>query len=147
MKQISSKIRGPRTGTSMVEVLVAAAMLLVVMSFVSTAIYRIDLVWRDTARQRAALNELSNQLEQLTLLSPEQLPAAIESLAPTRMIGETLPGAQLSGELIEDSLGTRVVLRLDWHRKHPGNPVELAGWVTHLDASSANGEPATEVEP
>ena len=143
----SKSVSGRRTGTSMVEVLVAASMLLVVMSFVSTAIYRIDLAWRDTTRQRAAMNELSNQLEQMTLLSSEQLPDAMESLAPTPRIRQTLPGVDLSGELLDDALGTRIVLRLDWQRKYPGKPVELSGWVTHLDLSSADDKSAKEAGP
>ena len=51
----------------------------------------------------------------------------------------TLRNPELSGELIEDDLGTRIGLRLNWERIHPGKPVELAGWLL-ANSNSANKE-------
>ena len=132
-----SRARSRRSGTSMIEVVVSAGILLVVMSFVASLTFRINLVWKDIGQHRAAMNELSNQLERLTLLADDDLAAAIALLEPSAVISQTLPEPALAGELIKDDWGNRLVLKLDWQRPHPAKPVQLVAWLpTHSDASA-----------
>jgi hypothetical protein len=133
-----------RAGLAMIEVVVAAGVLLVVMSFVSSLVFRIDFVWKDTGHHRAAMNELSNQLERLTLLSPDKISAAIEGLEPSEMVSRTLDKPELSGELVKDDWGDRIVLKLNWRRPYPGKPVQLVAWLpsdpeTTLSSVSSSG--------
>ena len=136
-----------RRGVTMVELVVATGLLVAVMCFVTSLCFRIDSVWKDIGYHRVAVNELSNQLELLTRLSPEEAREAIGSLAPTTVCARTLRDPTLSGEIIEDSLGVRVVLQIDWARKHPGKPVQLVGWlrpgVFQSGIESANVESGT----
>ena len=55
-----------RHGFSYAEVLVCATVLTTIMSLVTTSSFRISRVWKDIRHEKAALNELSNQLDWLT---------------------------------------------------------------------------------
>lgn len=131
-----------RGGFTIIEVLVTAGLLTVVMSFVSSMVFRINNVWRDTGHQRAAMNELSNQLERLTLMTPDEVSAAIDSLQPSDTVSRTLADPKFSGELIEDDWGHRIVLKLDWQRPYPGKPVQLVGWLPPVSETRV-----TEIKP
>jgi hypothetical protein len=126
--------------------------LLVVMSFVSSLVFRIDFVWKDTGHHRAAMNELSNQLERLTLLSPDEVSAAIDRLEPSEMVSRTLHEPELSGELVKDDWGDRIVLKLNWRRPYPGKPVQLVAWLpseleTTLSSVSSPGPQGLAAAP
>lgn len=143
-----------RTGATMVELVVSAVLLITVMSFVTTLCFQINLVWKDIRHHRVALGELSNQLEQLTRLSPQQVRQAIKSLEPSAISSRTLKDPQLTGKLLEDDLGLRVVLQIDWQRRNPGKPVELAGWLVlqsgekknEVDKPESGGEESNAAE-
>ena len=130
--------RDVRPAFTMVEAVVAAGLLLVVMSFVTSLAYKVDLVWQDTRHRLTATNELSNQLERLTLLSPEELPAALRSLEASELAARTLPRPELTGEIIDDSWGKRLVLRLNWQRRHPARPVQLVAWLPPENATETS---------
>ena len=123
----------------MIELVISAMILVTVISFVTSLLYRIDGVWSDCADQRAAMCELSNQLERLTLLSPDQLSDAIESLEPSPTVARTLHEPVLNAQLITDEFGPRLVLQIDWQRRYPGRPVEMVAWIpqSHDNATEA----------
>lgn len=131
-----------RVGTTMIEVVVAAMLLVAVMTFVTTLAFRIDLVWRDTAHHRTAMNELSNQLEALTMLPADELTTAMAALQPSELATRTLAQPELTGKVTDDEFGRRVVLRLNWQRRHPGNPVELVAWLTPESNDAEQAEAA-----
>lgn len=118
-------------GFTIVELLVSITVLGTVMTVAATIIYKTDLIWRDIARHRVAMAELNNQLESLTLLRPSEIRSRIDTLEPSELCRQTLLDPALTGELIEDPLGHRLVLRLNWRRIHPGTPVQLVAWLTH----------------
>ena len=118
-----------RHGTTLVELLVSAFLLISVMSFVTTWCFHINTIWKDIGHHRVALCELSNQLEVLTRLNPTQAQEAIDAIEPSSTCARTLKNPELTGNLVEDALGTRVVLQLNWQRRYPGKPVTLAGWL------------------
>ncbi len=130
----------------MVEMVISSLLLLTVMTFVTTLYFRINLVWKNIGHHRVAVAELSNQLESLTRLSPNEAQVAIESLEPSEYCARTLQAPELSGELLDDVLGKRIVLSLDWNRQTPGKPVELAGWLQPVEWQPDDSNPESESE-
>ncbi len=128
-----------RRGVSLIELLVAAVVLVAVMSLVTSLCFRISLVWQEIGHRRVAVAELSNQLERLTRMDPEDVPLALASLKPSALVEQTLLAPQLSGEMVESEIGHQIELQLNWRRRYPGKPVELVGWIA---GPPANEEPA-----
>ncbi len=138
--------RCDRRGVSLIELLVSALLLMTIMSFVTTFCVQIDRVWKDIGQHRVALCELSNQLEGLTRLKPEAAQQALEALVPSETCRRTLQRPELTGNLVEDDLGMRVVLQLNWQRRYSGKPVTLAGWLSPVILSEKNGSASDETE-
>lgn len=128
-----------RRGVSLIELLVAAVVLVSVMSLVTSLCFRISLVWQEIGHRRVAVAELSNQLERLTRMDPEDVPQALALLKPSSLLEQTLLTPQLSGDIVESELGHQIELQLNWRRRHPGKPVELVGWIA--------GRPVNEEPP
>jgi hypothetical protein len=118
-----------RDGITAVELIISAGLLITVMSFVTTICFQINLVWKDINHHRVAMGELSNQLEELSRLSREDAQTAIDGLKPSSVCGRSLNKPELTGELIDDVFGTRIVLKINWDRRNPGKPMELVGWI------------------
>jgi len=122
-----------RDGLTFIELVVSAMLLITIMSFITSICLQTSLIWKDIGHHRAAVNELSNQLERLTRLTPDEARQALGSLQPSAVCSRTLNKPQLSAELIDDNLGLRVVMQIDWKRRNPGKPVELVGWMLTAD--------------
>ena len=134
---IASRFDRARQGVTLFEIIIAAIMLVTVMSFVASVCLRINFVWKDINHHRVAVNELTNQLESLTRLSTEEAKTAIDTIKASELCSRTLPNPMLSGEIIEDNIGNRVVLRLNWERPLDNpNPIELTGWI--VDRAAEN---------
>ena len=116
-------------GFSTIELIVSMTLMAAVMAFAAPMVYRLDRIWKDTAEQRIAMFELSNQLERLVELTPEQLDETLSVLVPSKLCREQLHQPQLSATLVNDSLGKRITLELSWERKVSSRPVQLAAWV------------------
>ena len=121
----------------MVELVISAMLLVTVMTFVTTLSFSINLVWKDIGHHRVAAGELSNQLESLTRLPLQEARVAVASLEPSELCRRTLKDPELSGQLVEDNLGTRVELSINWNRRNPGKPVQLVGWVFQNGSAAA----------
>ena len=119
-----------RGGMSSLDLLVTFTLLVAVMSILSPLTVRHGRLLQSHRDYRLALDELSNQAERLTSLSLEQLPVAVEQLAPSDFVAERLPGAELVGELHPAEAGVRVTLRIAWNSPERRRaPVALAVWV------------------
>jgi hypothetical protein len=127
-----------RNGILKTEALLALVVLIAAINFASTLIHRINRLWMDAQGHQFAISELSNHMDGLTRLSPKQAETALESIAVSEACEETLPDAKLSGELLEDDLGTRVILKLSWSGRKFGEPLELSGWLAGREKSEAN---------
>jgi len=125
----SSNQQHRRDGFTAIELVVSAAMLVVVMTFSTTLIVHIDHIWKEIGHHRIALNELSNHLDRLTHLEPAELDHAIESIAASPEAQRTLASPNLTAGRVNDEFGDRIVLRLDWRRRYPGRAVELVAWL------------------
>ena len=123
------RISKNRRGTTLLECIVAASILSVALGTVTMAVFRIGRIWTDTGHYRIALQEVSNQLETLTQLPPEQLQTAIDSLAVSPTVQRTLVDVKLSGEVIQDQFGDRVKLQLTWGDGKTSRPIRMTAWL------------------
>ena len=137
------KKRSPRHGVSKVEMLVAASLLVTVMSFSVSGFQRINGIWKDIRDRRLAVCELSNQLEELTRLSPDELDAALPELKSSKPCAASLKQAKLSAAQVEDTLGPRIDLTLTWRPRQAGfaednvRTVTLSGWLSQSDQEAS----------
>jgi prepilin-type N-terminal cleavage/methylation domain-containing protein len=135
--------REERNGFTLTELVVAASLLVGVMTVVAPLTVRSGRMWQDTRHQQLAMDELSNQLERLTSLDPRGRAAALTQLAPSEFLTTALPSATIEAETARDEHGTRLVLSLDWNR--PGArsrqtpSVTLVGWLDPLPSGAETG--------
>ena len=127
-----------RRGVVSIELIVAAVLLMTVMTFVTTLMFRVNRVWSEIGQHRVAAMELSNQMEQLTRLTRAEATVAIKSLQPSILCHRTLREPKLVGETSDDELGIRIELQINWQRLPPGQPVALSGWLTNASTNPAN---------
>ena len=127
-----------RRGFLMTELIVAATLLIAVMSVVTPLAVRSGRLWQDSRHYRLAIEELSNQLERLTALNARQRKIAVQKLALSPEISTVLPNPVLSAETLADEDGIRLVLHLSWDRLGKNNPVAMVAWID----SSAVSAPA-----
>lgn len=130
----------------MLDLFVAFTLLTTAMSISTPLVVRHAQLLKSQRNYRLALDELSNQLERLTVLAPADLPTAIQRLAPSEFIAQRLPNVILSGNLAESEGGMRIVLDVTWDEMgHRKKPVTLAAWV--FERSQAPGETTGGAQP
>lgn len=118
-----------RRGTTMIECVVAAGVLMIAMGTVTTMAFRISRIWTQTGHQRIAMDELSNQIERVLDTEPDKIDELIEELQPSEVAMNSLDQPKLLAARVRDELGDRVTLELRWRSAHPIAPVELTGWI------------------
>jgi hypothetical protein len=135
------------TGTTTVEVLISFTLLITVLSFSAPLMVKHSRLLKAQRDYRLALDELSNQIERLSALPQDELPAAVEKLAPSEFITAHLSGVQLRGELAANDNARRVTLRLAWDEpQRLQAPVSLAAWISP-PVQAASRERAAEGQP
>jgi hypothetical protein len=87
-----------------------------------------------------ALDELSNQLDRLSVLDADQRQAALAELAPSQEVRDALHDAKLSGRIVQDEDGTRLILKLDWERPGAPAPLELVHWLDTMPREPERSE-------
>jgi hypothetical protein len=130
--------RRAKRGTGTLEMLVSFTLLLTTMSVATQTLVRYFRLTKSQEKFCLALDELSNQMDRLTVLPQREAVEAVRQLAPSVFVREHLPGVKLSGELHPMEAGTHLTLRISWNeidRVHA--PVQLSGW---LFESSADAE-------
>ena len=121
--------RNHRTGATLIELVVAAILLSAMITFLGTLVVRTARMTRDSRHSQLAMDELTNQLERLTILPSAQIESAIQSVTVSDEIKSSLPDATIEGEFVEDNYGRRIVLNIDWRRRVPAKPLTLVGWI------------------
>ncbi|TWT95030.1 hypothetical protein [Neorhodopirellula pilleata] len=119
-----------RPGTTVIECVVAASVLMVAMGTVTTMAFRASRMWSEVGHQRIAMNELANQIERITDAAPDEIDQLISNLQPSQMAQENLDQPTITATRVRDSLGDRVDMELTWRSAYPVAPVRLTGWVT-----------------
>ena len=133
-------------GFTLTELLVAASLLLVILSVVGQLTIRNGRVQQQTRRQHVALNELSNQLDRLTMLAEPRLTEALESLAPSKEAQELLPQPVLTANRLNGEAGNRIELRLTWRRTGKPAAMTLVGWMHPSVEANTTAEASSEDE-
>ena len=128
----ASRQSADRRGYMMTDLVVAATLLVAVLSVVTPLAVRSGRLWQDSRHYRLAVDELSNQLERLTSLNQAQRETALAELSPSPQVRDRLQNAVLKAETIDDVDGRRLVLQLQWDRVGPAKPVSLVAWIDPL---------------
>lgn len=129
-----------RSGISSIEFLVSFSVMATVMTFATTMTLNIGRVWRDIEHQRLAVCELSNQLEEITQLTGEDLVERVGQIEPSDFCKQGLSEPRLSAKLSSDALGQRIDLELAWKRHPVEKKVGLSGWAIGEKTKSAENE-------
>lgn len=119
-----------RFGFVSIEILVAATLLVALISSLAAMQYRLLLIAKDTKHYQLALHEAANQIIGLQTVPLRKLDEAIELATINEEVSRSLPGGKMQIEKIADTKGTRVVVRLTWERLGASVPVELTGWIS-----------------
>jgi len=147
MRPIIHTIRRHRhsTGISSLEVLVSLTLLTSVLACATPLVVRHGRLLAAQRDYRLALDELSNQIERLTVIPAEALPKAVEQLTPSPFAAAHLPDAELKGQLDPAEFGQRLTLRLSWDEpQRRAAPVTLAAWI--VPSQQAPAVPPTRRE-
>ena len=119
-----------RRGVTQVEVIVAAGLVVASLTFLPRIGYQLQRITKESKQYQIAIHELANHLERLTRNDPQPLEEALSQSTLAPYVIESLDGAKLDGRVIEDALGTRIELSLQWKRSGDPPPVKLVGWVS-----------------
>ena len=135
-----------RNAFTLTELVVAATLLVSTMAFIAPLTVRSSRLFHDAIDQQRVMDELSNELERLISLSPEQREKAIAELVPSEQVKTALPSVKISAETVRDQHGVRLVLSLDWDRPGRPRPVTFVGWLdpTASSVEAAANSPTSE---
>ena len=113
---------------TLVEAIVAMAILSVAISVTTAAMFRVRQTWRSIDRQSAVAAELSAIMETVVTDPRRWTESSIAEIQLSDDFRSRWPDATLRCELMDDSLGRRVVMT-----SSPGTgrsaPVQLVGWL------------------
>jgi len=133
--------RPDRRGVSSVEAIVAFSIISSVLALSTPLIVAHGRLLKAQRNYRLAMDELVNQFERSSALPEEELPMAIEELAPSPLTAQRLPGAMLHGELHDSPFGKRLTLEIWWDEPNrQAAPLRMTAWIV----SSASPENHTE---
>lgn len=121
--------KGQRGGLTITELLVAATLLITIISVFGSLTVRWRRLHQQSRHYQIAVNELSDQLDRLLVQDVASREAAIASLAPSEWVAEILPAPRLAGQVVDDADGPRIVLSLSWTRPGDPPPLTLVGWL------------------
>ncbi|MFN6128594.1 MAG: hypothetical protein ACK6DC_02000 [Planctomycetota bacterium] len=133
-------------GLMQLEIVVAATLLGVVIAGIATLNYRLLGVAKDTRHYQFAIHEAAYQIELLTAPGLEGLDDRIDEARLSEDALQSLPGGVMEIQRIEDSTGTKVLVRIRWERIGAPVVVELYGWASTRRTSaqeSTNSEPSS----
>ncbi len=119
-----------RCGASSLEAIVGFTLLSAALTFATPLVIQHSRLLRAQRDYRLALDEVSNQLDRLSVLPGDELSTAVRQLKPSQLIEDKLPGAELLAELHTADLGQTLTMRISWPGPQ-GTPtsVSLTTWL------------------
>jgi uncharacterized protein YfbU (UPF0304 family) len=120
-----------RSGHTRFELIVSAMLLTAIVS-VSTATYtRLLRVWDTMRAYQLAMQELSNKMEQLTLLSKSECQSQLHLLEIDSRVQEAIAGCRMTGVILQEEQEetARLVLSFYLHPSMRVEPIMLLGWL------------------
>jgi hypothetical protein len=133
-----------RNAFTLTELVVAAALMVSVMAVIAPLTVHSARLLQDTRHQQLVMDELSNELERLTMLAPDERDKAIAELVPSEHVRWMLPSAEITAETVRDEDGVRLVLSLNWDRPGRPRPITFVGW---LDSTPGEEEKQIALAP
>jgi hypothetical protein len=118
-----------RSGVVQLEVLVAGILLFALASLLPSLGFHLNRIHKESLQYQIAVQALANELERLRILEPTVSNRDLESLQLPAYVSRRLPNATLQAVALQDDLGTRVKLSLQWDRVGNPPPVEMVGWL------------------
>jgi hypothetical protein len=127
---LSPAPRVRRPAISSIEVLVGFIILSTALTLSLPLLVQHQRLLESARHYRLALDELSNQLDRLSLLPPSDVALEVARLTPSPFFAKQLPDAKLAGDLKAADIGQRITLRLTW-TDIPRRPttLALATWI------------------
>jgi hypothetical protein len=130
-----------RHGTTIIEFIVACTLLGSVILFVVPPVIRIGRLQQMLRHDRVAMDEVSNHLDRLTQLRPDQIKQEVASLTPSEFAMARLPNPKLTGSLQDSEDGYRLALKFSWNS--PGRdvaPLTMTTWIYPRPLPTASEE-------
>lgn len=134
----------PRKGALLIELLVCTILLGVVLTSIIPTLGTIARQ-RQLARERqAALLEVGNLMERLTILDWEEItPERAKAVALSETLQRELSNPRLTTDVLAEADAKRVLVELRWDVApgRPAPPVRLAAWVHRRGEGPRRGKP------
>lgn len=122
--------RSVRGGVSSLEAIVAFSLISSVLALSTPLIVAHGRLLKAQRNYRLAMDELVNQVERSSALAAEDLPTAIDKLAPSSLTAQRLPGAMLRGEVHDSAFGKRLTLEIWWDEPNRrAAPLRMTAWI------------------
>ena len=138
--QLGRRRVSARSGATLLELLVAFTLLVSTMTVAVPLVVRHGRLLTTARHYRIAVEEVTNQLERLVALPPEQLPGELKQLTPSEFTAERLQGAKVTGTLEPADLGQRLTIAIVWDEPRRSEaPVQLAAWIIPEPNKSTGG--------
>lgn len=118
-----------RNAVGLIELIIAAALLITIMTISGRLITSSQRAWQQTRYERLANEELCNHIDVLRTFPREELDARLLELKLSDWISQILPNPQLAGETIQDELGERVRLTIRWETPSGNAHRDLIAWL------------------
>ena len=132
-------------GIAIAEMIVGASALVIIMTICTTMFFRVHRVWGDIKEHRLAVCEISNQLDDLTRLSVDEVNDRLKNIAVSELVNKSLKNSVLSGKISNDDLGTRLQLTISWQKQATQKSVSLSGWLQPDVTTSRKPDPFPDV--
>ena len=136
-----SKSRLRPRGLALLETLIAAGVVLTMLSVATPLVIRSARIWKQTRHHQFAADELSGQMDRLIAMSASDRIAALDELSVSPEVREVLDDASLKGRWIADQDGKRIELSIDWRGTGDPAPVTLVAWVDPMPQSTSQPVP------
>jgi hypothetical protein len=132
----SIRLRRSRAVTTL-ETVVAFTLLTAILSVSAPLLVKHARLATQQRHYRLALDELSNQIERLTLLPDKEIQPALDRLQPSEFATAQLSTVKLHGHLHGADFGRRLVLTLTWGEAEQGGAaISLAAWIAPASGES-----------
>jgi len=127
-----------RNGLVLLETVVAAVLVLAMLSVAAPIVIRSARIWKQTRHYQFAGDELSGQMDRLIAMPTDARTKALEELSVSPEIHDVLHRATLDGKLVADADGKRIELSINWERIGDPTPITLVAWIDPLSDRSTD---------
>ena len=142
MTHRTQKLPIARRGAVLLEVVVAAGLVVTGLAIATPIVFQTSKIWKQTRHHQIALDELNAQMDRLIMESGDEREASLKDLRVSPSTAEILFEASLTADLVSDSQGQRIELALDWKRIGDPPPVRLIAWINPLPEDAADEDAA-----